>query len=113
MNHPSHRLPHAGGTAGFIQALTGISVAVLVMLGVGGTLYKLIAPGGLIAELFGRSVAGGLAALLALLIIGMSFWIVRAWIPAGARKRYSEWLTYALAGVGLMHAVQAFVEGGL
>ena len=57
-------------TSAFFQAIAGFAVAALVMLGVGGTLYHFVAPGGLLGRVFDRSLAGGLAAILALLIAG-------------------------------------------
>jgi len=111
MNHPV-KLPHAGDSAGFLQALAGFSVAGLVAIGVGGSLYKLIAPGGWIGEVFGRSVAGGLAVLLTLLMIGISVWLTRAWISTAQRKLYSELFVYVFAGLGLVYAVELLLKGG-
>ena len=111
MNHPA-KLPHAGDSAGFLQALAGFSVAALVAFGVGGSLYKLIMPGGWIGEVFGRSVAGGLAVLLALLMIGVSVWLTRGWISTAKRKQYSELFVYVFAGLGLVYAVELLIQGG-
>ena len=70
MNHPV-RLKHASDTSIFFNSLVGFAVAVLVMLGIGGTVYKLVAPGGWLAQLFGRSIAGGLGAILAFLLLSL------------------------------------------
>jgi len=112
MNHPA-RLTHVGETAGFLEAVAGFAIAVLVMIGFGGTVYKLIEPGGWFAQLFGRSLAGGLAVLLALLMIGASAWLLRAWISITQPNRYSELFVYVFAGVGLMYSVQLLMKGGL
>jgi LPXTG-motif cell wall-anchored protein len=111
MNHPA-KLPHTGDSAGFLQALAGFSVAALVAFGVGGSLYKLITPGGWIGEVFGRSVAGGLAVLLALLMVGISIWLTRAWISTAQRRLYSELFVYVFAGLGLVYAVELLMKGG-
>jgi hypothetical protein len=112
MNHPT-KLPHIGTTAGFFQALAGFAIALLVMIGFGGTIYKMIAPEGWLAQLFGRSFAGGLAALLALLMIGTSAWLLRAWTSATLRNRYSELFVYVFAGIGLVYSVQLLMKGGV
>jgi len=106
------KLTPTGETAGFFQAIAAFAVAVLVMIGFGGTIYKIIVPGGWFAQLFGRSVAGGLAVLLALLLIGASAWLLRAWISITQRNRYSELFVYVFAGVGLVYSTQILMKGG-
>jgi hypothetical protein len=105
------RLKPLSETLAFLQALTGFAIAVLVMLGIGGTVYYLVAPGGLVAGVFGRSLAGGMAALLAFLIIGVCFWVVREAIPQRARNRYSELFVYAFAGAGVLYVVELLMKG--
>lgn len=112
MSHPA-RVHPIGEAAGFLQAVAGFAIAVLVMIGFGGTIYKLIAPGGWFAQLFGRSVAGGLAVLLALLMIGASAWLLRAWVSITQRNRYSEVFVYVFAGVGLVYSTQILMKGGI
>ena len=109
MNHPA-KLKHASDTSIFFQSLVGLVVAVLVMAGVGGTIYKLVAPDGWIAQLFGRSLAGGMAALFALLMIGASYWLTRSWISVTSRNLYSELFVYVFAGAGLVYAVQMYMH---
>ena len=94
-----------------IRAITGFATAGLVMLGVGGTVYQFIAPRGLLAQLFARSAAGGMAALLALLLIGVSAWMLRSAIAPRERTRMSEILTYALALAGLAYAGHFLMKG--
>lgn len=105
-------LPPLGEGAGLVEALTGFAVAALVTIGFGGTIYKLISPGGWFAQLLGRSVAGGLAAMLALLLVGASAWRLRAWIPISQRNRCSELFVYVFAGVGLVFTAQLLMKGG-
>lgn len=109
MNHPA-KLKHASDTSIFLQSLVGLVVAALVMGGVGGTIYKLIAPDGWIAHLFGRSMAGGMAALLALLMIGVSYWLTRAWVSVTSRNLYAELFVYVFAGAGLVYGVQLLMH---
>ena len=104
--HPHSKGRHASDAGLFFQSLLGFVVAALVMLGVGGTVYHLVAPGGWIAQLFGRSLAGGMASLLALFLIGLAAWLTRAWTSITQRNRYSELFVYAFAGIGAVYAVQ-------
>jgi len=112
MNHPA-KLKHASEASVFFHALAGFAISVLVMLGIGGTVYKLVGPGGWMAHLFGRSIAGGFGALLAFLVVGLCFWITRGWISTSSRNRYSELPVYIFAGAGLVYAVQLYLTGGV
>jgi len=64
-----------GDTSAFFHTIAGFAIAVLAAFGVGGTFYHFIAPGGWLAQVFGRSVAEGLAVLLALYIVGVCAWL--------------------------------------
>lgn len=90
----------------FFRALAGFAMAVLVGVGVGGTAYKLAAPGGWLAHLFGGSLPGSLGVMLAFLVIGLCFWLMRGWIVRHGHNRYSELPVYACAGAGALYALQ-------
>lgn len=107
------RVKHVSDTGAFFQAIVGFAVAALVMLGVGGTVYHLVAPGGWLALIFGRSLAGGLAAVLAFLIIGLCGWLVRSWISVGARNRHSDLFVYGFVVAGGFYAIEMFTKGAL
>ncbi|OFZ86612.1 MAG: hypothetical protein A2W21_08560 [Betaproteobacteria bacterium RBG_16_66_20] len=96
----------------FFRAIAGFAIAALVMLGVGGTVYRLVAPDGWLAPIFGRSLAGGMAAVLALLIIALCAWLTRGWVSIGARNRHSELFVYGFAATGALYAVQYLMKGG-
>jgi len=108
--HPSTKSRHASDTSLFFQSLLGFVIAALVMLGVGGTVYHLVSPGGWIAQLFGRSLAGGMAGMLALFFVGLAAWLTRAWTSVTQRNRYSEVFVYAFAAAGLVYAVQMLMH---
>jgi len=107
------RLKPASDTSAFFQAIAGLAVVALVMLGVGGTVYNLVAPGGWLSQVFGRSLAGGLAAILALLVIGLCVKLTHNLISVGNRNRYSEAFVYGFAAAGAIYALQYFIKGGL
>src|SRR4029079_8658973 len=111
MEHVNYK--PAGDTSAFFQAIAGFAVAVLVMVGIGGSVYSMVAPGGWLAQVFERSFAGGLAAILALLVIGLCVKLTHKLISAGDRNRYSELFVYCFAAVGAIYAFQYFVKGGL
>jgi hypothetical protein len=100
-------------TSAFFQAIVGFAIAGLVMLGVGGTAYQLVAPDGWLAHLFGRSLAGGMAAILAFLIIGLCAWLTRSWISVGSRNRHSDLFVYGFAATGAFYALEIFSKGAL
>ncbi|MGH3414512.1 MAG: hypothetical protein ACRDPH_15660 [Marmoricola sp.] len=107
------RLKHTSDTSAFFQAIVGFAIAMLVMLGVGGTVYRMVAPDGWFAHLFNRSLAGGLAALLALLVIGLCAWLARSWISIGSRNRHSDLFVYGFAAAGAFYAIEIFTKGTL
>ena len=45
-----------------VQGLVGLAVLLLVLAGIGGTIYKVISPDGWLAQAFGRSLSAGAAA---------------------------------------------------
>ncbi len=104
--NPAKPLKQTSDTGIFFQSLFGFAIAALVMIGVGGTVYHLVAPGGWLAQLFGRSLAGGMAALLAFLVIGLCAWLTRAWISITSRNRYAELFVYVFAFAGAIYALQ-------
>ena len=107
------KLKPPGDLALLLQGLAGFVVATLVMLGVGGSVYNLVAPGGWLAGVFGRNLAGGMAAVLAFIIIGACVWLARDWISLRDRDRFSELFVYGFAAAGVMYFVELLLKGGL
>jgi len=64
-----------GDTSAFFHTIAGLAIGVLAAFCVGGAFYHFIAPGGWLAQVFDRSVAGGLAVILALYIAGICVWL--------------------------------------
>jgi hypothetical protein len=96
----------------FFQALAGFAIAALVTLGVGGTVYRIIAPDGWLAQAYGQGLAGGVAAIFALAALAGFAWIAREWVSARHRNRFSEVFVYVFAGAGLLYVALMLAYGG-
>src|SRR5438045_1261573 len=88
------------------QMLFGLAVVVLVTLGIGGTIYKVISPDGWIANAFGRSLSAGAAALGSLMMIAGLAWFSRGWSTPKNRNRFSDLLVYSFATAGIIYLSQ-------
>lgn len=95
------KIAHAG--------LGGV-VLVLVMTGVAGTLYKVMAPDGWIAAAFNRGTSAGLSAVAALALLGLLAWLSRGWAVRG-RNRYAELFVYSFAVAGLLYLAKFWING--
>ena len=103
------KLKPLSDTSTFFHAIAGMAIAVLVMVGVAGTVYKLVAPGGWFAQLFERSLAGGMGAILALLVIGLCAFLTQAWVSVTNRNRYSALFVYLFAAAGALYSVELLI----
>jgi hypothetical protein len=102
-------LKHELVTAG--QLVVGFTIVVLVMLGIGGTIYKVISPDGWVAQAFGRGLSAGTAALGSILLILVLAWFSRGWRSPRARNRFSELFVYTFAAAGLVYFAQLWTKG--
>lgn len=93
------------------QVAFGLAIAALVMLGIGGTIYKLIAPDGWIAQAFGRGLSAGAAALGSLLLIAGLAWFSRGSRSPRTRNRFSELFVYTFAAAGAVYLAQMYTKG--
>jgi len=93
------------------QVILGFAMVVLVMLGIGGTIYKVIAPDGWVAQAFGRSLSAGTAALGSLLLIVALAWFSRGWRSPRARNRFVELFVYTFAAAGVVYLAQIWSKG--
>lgn len=84
-----------------VQTSAGLVISILVMTGIAVTIYKVIAPGGWIAQAFGQSVKAGLSILLAIaLLLGFAY-LSRTWTPSRQHRHFKANLVvgaFALAG---------------
>ncbi len=89
-----------------IQTLVGFMVLALVMIGVGGTVYRMIAPEGWLVQLFGTGVTAATAAVLSLLVLAVLSWFTREWVSAYQKNRLADVLIYVFAGAGVVYLAQ-------
>ena len=95
----------------FRQAALGLLVVLLVLTGIGGTIYKVLSPDGWIAQAFGRSLSAGAAALGSLLMITTLAWFSRGRGTGRTRQRYSDLVVYTFAAAGLVYLAQLWLKG--
>jgi len=93
------------------NTVIGFLLVGLVLMGIGGTIYKVISPDGWIAHAFGRSLSAGAAALGSLVMITALAWFSRGWTAPRARNRFSELLVYGFALAGLIYFFQLWLKG--
>ena len=96
---------------GMGQLLLSLGVVLLVTLGIGGTIYKVISPDGWIASAFGRSLSAGAAALGSLMMIAGLAWFSRGWTTVRNRNRFSDLLVYSFAAAGIIYLAQIWIKG--
>lgn len=91
------------------QAALGFAIAALVLTGIGGTIYKVIAPDGWISQAFGKSLSAGVATLGSLLLI-----VGLAWFSRGSpryRSTASDLLVYGFALAGFFYLAALWTKG--
>ena len=89
----------------------GAVVLMLVVTGVAGTVYKIIAPNGWIADAFQRSTTAGLALVGTLGLLGLFAWTARGAVRG--RNRHAAVFIYAFAAAGLMYLARFWIHGSL
>ena len=89
-----------------VQGIVGLAVLVLVLAGIGGTIYKVISPDGWLAQAFGRSLSAGAAALGSLALVGGLAWFSRSWGDLNRRTLASDFLVYGFAAAGFLYLAQ-------
>jgi hypothetical protein len=93
------------------QAVVGLAILGLVLAGIGGTIYKVIAPDGWLALAFGRSLSAGAAAVGSLVLIGGLAWFSRSWGDVTRRTLASDFLVYGFAAAGFLYLAQLWTRG--
>jgi hypothetical protein len=93
------------------QAFLGFLILALVLLGIGGTIYKIISPDGWVAQAFGRSLSAGAAALGSLVMVVMLAWFSRGWSSPARRTQFADIAVYAFAVAGVIYVVEFWLRG--
>jgi hypothetical protein len=96
-----------------VQALAGLAILILVLAGISGTVYKVIAPEGWLAQAFGRSLSAGATALGALALVAGLAWFSRAQGSVRSRSLVSDFLVYGFAAAGFLYLAQLWTRGTL
>ena len=111
MNSPSIRLKQE--LYSIAQAAVGLTVLLLVMAGIGGTIYKVISPEGWLSQAFGRSLSAGAAALGSLALVVLLAWFSRSWGDVRNRTLASDFLIFGFAAAGFLYLAQLWLRGAL
>lgn len=92
------------------QATVGVLLLTLVLTGIGGTIYRIVAPEGWVSQAFGRSASAGLVAIGSLLMVASLAWFSRDWSSSALyRTRFSAFLLYVFAGTGILYLAQLWI----
>jgi len=102
-----------GATRAVLQFFGGFLVLALIMLGVGGTLYKLLSPEGWLAQLFGGSLGYLGAIVLALVGVVVFAWFAQDQIAPTRRNGIGDWWVYLCGLAGLFYAAQILWRGSM
>ncbi len=95
----------------FIQTLWGFLLVIMVVFGICGTIYKLLAPSGWIAGLMGRGFSGGVAAIGLMIVFGVIGWIARSWTTNREQAATATLVVYVFAAAGVLYSFQLWSKG--
>jgi hypothetical protein len=98
-------------SVGLAQTLWGFGLVVMVVFGICGTIYKLLAPSGWIASLMGRGFSGGVAAIGLMIVFGVIGWIARSWTTTREQASVANLVVYVFAAAGLLYSFQLWSKG--
>jgi hypothetical protein len=102
---------HKHDSGSFFQTLWGFCLVVMVVLGIGGTIYKLLSPSGWIAGLLGRGFSGGVAAVGLMIVFGVIGWVARNWTTTREQAATATFVVYVFAAAGLLYSFQLWSKG--
>lgn len=91
------------------QALVAFFVVMLIMIGIAGTVYRVIAPDGWIVDAFSRGFVSGLLTLSALGLMAALLWLKRGNTVFAKRSRVAEMIVIGFAGAGALYLLQAML----
>lgn len=94
------------------QVAAGFAISALVLIGISGSIYKLIAPQGWVVQAFGYSFGLGAALLAAVLGAAAVVWALPGWMPL-QRARVADAVVYGFAAAGFLYLARMLAFGGL
>jgi hypothetical protein len=100
-------------SSAFFQTLWGFCLTVMVLVGICGTIYKLLAPSGWIASLMGRGFSGGVAAIGLMVVFGVVGWVARTWTTTREQAATANLAVYLFAAAGLLYSFLFYSKGAL
>src|SRR4051812_33915293 len=98
-------------TGHFLQTVWAFGLVMMVVLGIGGTIYKLLAPTGWIASLMGRGFSGGVAAIGLMIVFGVVGWVARNWTTTREQAGMATFVVYVFAAAGVLYSFQLWSKG--
>ena len=99
-------------TVSAVQTGAGFLTTVLVMTGIGGTIYKVIAPGGWIAQAFGQSVKAGFSVLVGVAALLAFFYFSRTWTPSQKHRNFTaNAVVTVFAAAGFVYLARFWATG--
>jgi hypothetical protein len=104
-------IKHRQDAGGLMQATWGFVLCVMVVLGICGTIYKLLSPSGWIAALMGRGFSGGVAAIGLMIVFGVVGWVARSWTSTRQQSGAADITVYVFAAAGLLYSFQLWSKG--
>lgn len=87
------------------QVAVGFVISALVLIGISGSIYRLVSPQGWFVQAFGHSASLGAALVAAVLGAAALVWALPGWMPA-QRGRISEVVVYGFAVAGVLYLGQ-------
>lgn len=109
IKHAHHSTGHPAG--GLFQATWGFALVLMVIVGICGTIYKLLAPSGWIASMLGRGFSGGVAAIGLMIVFGVVGWVARTWTTTRQHSGMTDLTVYVFAAAGALYSFQFWTKG--
>lgn len=89
----------------YAQVSAGFLISALVLIGISGSIYRLVSPQGWFVQAFGHSAGLGTALVAALLGAAALVWALPSWAPV-QRGRISDAVVYGFAAAGVLYLGQ-------
>ncbi len=94
-----------------VGSMPGIGLVALVVVGISGSLYKLVSADGLVATLFERSPAGGMLSLGGTGLVVLCAWATGLGSKHGHRVWLSNLVVYGSAAAGSLFLLRYWWTG--